>query len=468
MLLLLGFAFQTRSQTDTTHFGALKAQQKNDDPDLSKKADDYVNSAVKVSKFNGAVLIAQKGRIILDKGYGWRNFNTHTPNDTNSVFQIGSLTKSFTAAVILKLQEQGKLSVDDKLARFFPQVRGADRITIKELLNHTSGLYNYTDDIGPEDSAIVSHPVTQKMAMDIFADKPLLFEPGTMFSYCNSDYYLLGMIIEKLAGTSYDQAVRKLIFGPLGMSHSGFDFINLKDTNKTSGYVSISANTYTNSTQWDSTVTYAAGAIYSTTSDLYKWGRALAEKKILSPASWDLALTPGLGKYGYGWWIDSVFNRRCIYHSGGLPGFMSYFIYYPADDVTIILLTNFGNYGDSLTGISDGLSAIMFGQSYSLWEEHKAIELDGETLKKYAGTYRYNAEHQMIVTFKSGKLFIEAANLKDMLPQVELHAESESKFYIKEAQLKFEFVKDGNGNILKMITYNTRGKDAEWIRVDSK
>jgi len=142
---------------------------------------------------------------------------------------------------------------------------------------------------------------------------------------------------------------------------------------------------------------------------------------------------------------------------------MSFLSYYPDDDVTIILLNNFGNYGNNLAPIQNALSAIMFNQPYSLWENHTDIKTSADILKQYAGVYRLNAEHSLVVTFKDSKLFVEASNPNDKLPKVELHAESESKFYIKEAQLQFEFVKDNNS--AKLVTYNVRGKDAEWIKI---
>jgi CubicO group peptidase (beta-lactamase class C family) len=443
----------------------LKAQPKEDTSALFKKLDGYINSAVNVYKFNGSVLVARKGQIILKKGYGWENFGSQTPNNANTIFQIGSLTKPFTAMVILKLQEEGKLSVNDKLSKYFPEQKGSDKIIIQNLLNHTSGLNNYTDIIGPEDSAIVSHPVPKQKIWEQFMHSSLLFKPGSKFEYCNSDYFLLGMIIEKIAGLSYEQEVRKLVFEPLGMSHSGFDFIHLKDTSKAAGYASIDGGKYIPNIKWDSTVTYSAGAIYSTTSDLYKWGGAIAAGKILSADSWKQAFTPGLGNYGDGWWIDTLFNKKYIYHSGGLPGFMAYFVYYPADDITIILLTNYGNYGDSLAPINAGLSAIMFNEPYSLWEKYTETIVGADMLKQYAGIYQFNTAHQLIITFKGGKLFVEDPNPKDMLPKLELHSESATRFYIKEAQLKFEFVKDDKGNIIKIITYNTHGKDADWLKI---
>jgi len=446
-------------------FGAAKAQQNADTGDLSRQIDAYVNSAFKLGKFNGAVLVAQKGEIILEKGYGWRNFATRTLNDSNSVFQIGSLTKPFTAMVILKLQEEGKLSVNDRLNKYFPQQKGAETITLQNLLDHTSGLNNYTDIFGPEDSAIISHPVSQQRVIGIFKQKPLSFKPGTKFEYCNSGYFLLGVIIEKLTGMSYERAVRQLIFSPLQMNNSGFDFINLHSASKAKGYLTADADKPDPAVLMDSTVTYAAGAIYSTVGDLYKWAKAIGKGEILSKSSRDEAFTPHLERYGDGWWIDTLFGEKYITHAGGLQGFMSNFMYFPDKDITIILLNNFGNYGGSLSDINTGISAILLGKPYSLYEKHAEIKADKTLLKQYAGTYRYNADHQLIVTFKDDKLFVEASNPKDKLPQVELHAASESKFYMNEAQLQFEFIKDASGKILKVITYNTRGKDAEWVKV---
>lgn len=443
----------------------LKAQQKQDTSTLYKKLDGYINSSLNVYKFNGTVLVARKGEIILKKGYGLKKSENQTINDDNTIYQIGSLTKPFTAMVILKLQEEGKLSVNDKLSKYFPEQKGSDKIIIQNLLDHTSGLNNYTDVIGPEDSAIVSHPVTKQKIWEQFIHGPLLFKPGSKFEYCNSGYFLLGMIIEKVTGIPYEQEVRELIFEPLGMSHSGFDFIHLKDTSKAVGYASINSGKYLPSIKWDSTVTYSAGAIYSTTGDLYKWGRAISEGKILSAESWEQAFAAGLGNYGDGWWVDTLFNRKYIYHSGGLPGFMSYFVYYPADDVIIILLTNYGNYGDSLAPLNVGLSAVIFNQPYALWEKHAEAKIGADVLQQYPGVYQFNTSHQLIITFKDGKLFVEDTNPKDKLPKLELHSENATMFYIKEAQLRFEFIKDSTGNIIKIITYNTRGKDADWMKL---
>lgn len=213
--------------------------QKATDTLIIKRLDEYLASANAANKFNGTALIAKRGKILLNRGYGFKNVSNHSLNDTNTIFQIGSITKSFTSIVILKLQEEGQLSVNDKLSKFFPDYPKSNKITIKNLLTHTSGIYDYTDDIGEEDTAIVCYPVSKERVLEVFKNRKLKFSPGKRFEYNNSAYFLLGMIIEKVAGKPYETVVRNLIFNLLQMNHSGFDFKNLNDTNKAQGYVAL-------------------------------------------------------------------------------------------------------------------------------------------------------------------------------------------------------------------------------------
>lgn len=427
--------------------------------------DDYLRSAFNVGHFNGVALVARHGQLIFKKAYGWENYEGRSLNDTATIFQIGSLTKPFTAILILKLQEEGKLSVNDKVSKYFPRQKDGDQITLQNLLNHTSGLANYTDVIGPEDSAIISHPVGKQLILKQFESQALHFKPGTQFEYCNSDYYLLGIIIEKLTGMTYEQAVRKFIFDPVAMKHSGFDFIHMNNAEKATGYVKLDSTHQIPAVLMDSTVTYAAGGIYSTADDLYRWAQAIGRKKLLSEKSWAQAFTPSLDHYGDGWWIDTLYTYSYITHSGGLQGFMSNFTYYPGADATIILLNIVGDYGGSLSPINTALSAILFGKPYQLWTKYNERKVDTAQMQAYAGTYRLNNEHQLLVTQKDGKLFIEAVNPKDRLPRLELHSQSADTFYIKEAPLKFQFIFDANHAPAKIVTYNSTGKDAEWTKI---
>jgi CubicO group peptidase (beta-lactamase class C family) len=428
-----------------------KAQQQNDS--ISQKLDEYLVSANKFYKFNGCALIAEKGKILLQKSYGYKNFATHIPNDSNSIFQIGSVTKQFTSTVILKLQEEGKLSVNDKLSKYFPEFKYADKITLENLLTHTSGIYNYTND---NDSAIVCYPVNKQLFLDIIFKKDLDFKPGTKFSYDNSGYYLLGLIIEKVTGKPYEQNIREIIFTPLQMTHSFFDFRNIKDTSIAIGYKKLNEKEQLIAQRWDSTVTYAAGAIFSTAGDMYKWANAVANKQIITESSWKAAFTPHLEHYGYGWFIDSLYGEKSVSHGGGLPGYLADLTYYPGRDIIIILLNNEGYFGEGLTDINATLSAILFHKPYELMHVHTEIKLDDAILKKYTGEYVFDKKHHLFITLENDTLQIEAP--AGGLPKSPLFPHDETNFYLKIINARIEFVKDDNGNITGFISH-FNGKD---------
>jgi len=433
----------------TTSF-ILKAQQ-NDS--ITQKLDEYLISANNFHKFNGSALIAQQGKILLQKSYGYKNFARHILNDNSTIYQIGSVTKQFTSTVILKLQEEGKLSITDNLSKYFPEFKYAGKITLENLLAHTSGIYNYTNDIGAEDSAIVCNPINKKLVTDIiFKHEPSL-KPGTQFQYSNSNYYLLGLIIEKISGKSYEQNVRDIIFAPLQMNHSLFDFKHSSDTNIATGYQNISDTNQIEATawRWDSTVTYAAGGIFSTTGDMYKWAKAIANNEILSPDSWKDALTPQLQNYGFGWYIDSLYGHKTIAHGGGLPGFTDYLCYFPAEGITIILLSNEGWFNEGLTTINSNLSAILFHKPYELVHKRVFAELSPEALKKYIGRYDFDKKHHVYITLENDTLQMEAP--QGGLPKSPLFAEDETNFYLKIIDARIEFVKDASGNISELIAH---------------
>jgi CubicO group peptidase (beta-lactamase class C family) len=431
-------------------FSFLHAQE---DDSITQKLNEYLIAANKVNRFNGSALIAQNGKIILQKSYGYKNFSAHVLNDSNTIFQIGSITKQFTSAVILKLQEEGSLSVNDKLDKYFPQFKYANQITIEHLLTHTSGIYNYTSDIDAEDSVIVCKPIDKQFALNLIFKHKLDFKPGTQMRYNNSGYYLLGLIIEKVTGKSYEQNVRDIIFAPLQMDHSLFDFKHSPGTNISTGYQTLNDSVQKEATawRWDSTVTFAAGGIWSTAGDMYKWAQAVADKKILSTESWKAMTTPHLGHYGYGLFIDSLFGTQEIYHGGGIPGFSANFCYYPARDVIIILLTNVGWFDESLNPINADLSAIIFHKPYESMRDRVFIKLPDDVLKKYTGQYDFDKKHHAYITLENGQLQMEAP--QGGLPKSPLFAEDEANFYLKIINARIEFVKDDSGNIIQLIAH---------------
>src|SRR6187549_1291973 len=221
------------------------------------KLDTLISAYAKLHKFNGSVLVAKNGVILLNKGYGYRNAENKVANNEQTIFQLGSVTKQFTSAVILKLQEEKKLSVSDKLSKYFPDFPKGDSITIEHLLTHTSGIYNYTNN-GEFMANQVTNPTNREKIMALFKDKPLDFSPGTNWSYSNSGYSLLGYIIEIVVKKPYEEVVRNYIFNPLQMTHSGFDFTHLNSPEKAIGYFKVDSTTAALAPIVDSSVSYSA------------------------------------------------------------------------------------------------------------------------------------------------------------------------------------------------------------------
>jgi CubicO group peptidase (beta-lactamase class C family) len=411
-----------------------------------KKLDELLTAYTKINEFNGTVLVAQKGTVIINKGYGYKNAATEEPNTENTIFQIGSITKQFTSAVILKLVEQKKLKLTDKLSKFYPAFPKGDSITIHQLLSHTAGIFNYTNDVQFMQSEAVK-PANEKKMLALFKNKQLDFSPGTNWSYSNSGYLLLGYIIEKVTKKPYEKIMREFILTPLQMNTSGFDFAALKNKDKAIGYFSIAGKNSTVAGIVDSSVSYAAGAIYSTTSDLLKWHKAVFNNTIIKRASIEKAFTPVKNKYGFGWIIDSIDGKRVTAHGGAIFGFNTNIARIESDDICIVLLNNTGN--PKLGDITKDIFAVLYDKPYKLPEEKKVIKVAEEILKKYIGTYEVTPQFQISVTVEGGKLMGQATNQ----PKFELFAEKDNYFFVKAVEAEVEFVSNDKGVMEKLILY---------------
>ena len=401
----------------------------------SDKLDALIEAYTKLYKFSGTALVAKNGVILLNKGYGYRNAADKVVNNEQSIFQLGSITKQFTSAIILKLQEEKKLTVSDKLSKYFPGYPKGDSVTIEHLLTHTSGIYSYTND--PSFMANeVTKPASREMMMALFRDKPFDFSPGTSWNYSNSGYSLLGYIIETVTKKPYEQAVRKYIFTPLGMTHSGFDFTHLKSKEKATGYFKLDDKEIVPAPIVDSTVSYSAGAIYSTTGDLYLWHNALQKNKILSKAQQDKAYTPVKNKYGYGWGIDTIEGKRKVAHGGGIHGFTTNISRVPEDDVCIVLLSNASN--TTLGEITKSIFAILYGKEYKLPKERTVIKLPEEKLKQYEGEYEIKEGLHVVISLKDGELVATPTGQKNEI----LYAEKEDLLFVKSQDIQLEFTRN--------------------------
>lgn len=402
-------------------------------------------------KFNGTVLVAHKGKILLDKGYGYRNLKDSVKHDPNSIFQIGSVTKQFTATVIMKLQEKKKLSVNDKLSKYFPDYPKGDSITIRQLLSHTSGIFNYTNDREFMEKE-VSNPATREKMLARFKDKPLDFSPGTKWSYSNSGYMLLGYIIEDVANMPWEKAVREYIFNKAGMEHSGFDFTHLQSPAKSTGYFQIKSDGNVPAPIVDSSVSFAAGSIYSTTGDLYKWFQALQANSIMKASSKAEAFTPVLERYGYGWGVDTIAGQVTIGHSGGIHGFVSNMVFIPGDSTVVILLNNFSS--SQLGNITKSLLSVIYNQPYELPKEKTAISMSEEELKQYTGVFELSPALVVTVYLENGKL-IGAPEGQEPL---QLHPEKKDNFFLKEIEAKIRFNRNEKEEVVSMTLFQNGGE----------
>jgi CubicO group peptidase (beta-lactamase class C family) len=412
-----------------------------------KKLDELMQAYTNLDKFSGTILVARQGKILLEKGYGMKNYKDSNLNDAHTVYQIASITKTFTSTMILKLVELNKLALTDRVSKFYPGYPHGDSITIEHLLTHTSGIADYTRDEKRRYTGI-GHPVPIMETINFFKDKPLGFVPGTQWDYSNSGYFLLGYIIQKVTGMLYEKAVRKYIFNPLGMNHSGFDFIHLASKDKATGYYADTTEKPTKPAPVvDSTGPYAAGAIYATVGDLYKWHRGLQQYAIAGKDLLQRAYTPVKNNYGYGWIIDSLYGRLMVSHSGGIFGFTSNLARVPEDDVCIILLSNMET--PSRDQITRRLLAIVYGKPYSLPVRLKEVPVREEILKRYTGTYKIEANGVIVdVVLENGRLIARPHNG----PPSELLALDDTHFFLaNEHEFRISFELDETGKVVRMM-----------------
>lgn len=418
---------------------------------LAGKLDEVVTTYFKYNKFNGSVLVAKGGKILLRKGYGFSNVKNQSLNDAQTIFQVGSITKEFTAAIILRLAKQRKLKLSDPLSKYFTGFPKGDSITIKNLLTQTSGIFNYTDinDIWIQSGL----PTGERNVLDTIMKKPLLFSPGEKFSYSNSNYMLLAYIIQKVTHRSYESVVREQIFQPLGMSQSGFDFQDGKIKNKATGYWTLSSARVTEGPISDSSEFIGSGEIYSTVGDLYKWHVALQQGKILSGAVQKEAYRAYKGQYGYGWELDMIYGKKIVGHGGRMFGFESKMIRIPADDLFVILLNNNSD-KPFLNLISRKIMAVLYHQPYTLPEQ--PVILPEQELKIFTGSYGADEHHIFEVRLINGHLF----GIESPENMLELHPLKNERFRFMDGEGEegvFEFGKDEKGNITGFTTVNPRG-----------
>ena len=257
--------------------------------------DNYMKAQVSVNEFSGTILVAQKGIIIYEKAFGMADREWSIPNTIQSKFEIGSVTKQFTSACILRLVEQGKLNLDDKLSKYFADFPKADSVTIHMLLTHTSGIKDYTEI--PEFGKVASLPLEKDSLVALIKKQPFIFSPGTKWSYSSSGYFLLGYIVERVSGESYSDYVYKNIIQKAGLKNTCVNRWDSILLYRAKGY-GKAMGTWKNAVYISMEGPNSAGAIISTIEDLFQWNNALFSNKIISAASFSKMTTPYKERYG--------------------------------------------------------------------------------------------------------------------------------------------------------------------------
>lgn len=325
-------------------------------PDLTARVgqmDAYLATLAQQSSFSGAVLVAYQGRVLLSRGYGLANREEGRPAAAATRFRLASVTKPLTAIAVLRLVAAGKVGLDAPICDYFESCPPAwAPVTVAHLLSHSSGLPNYTD--FAEFAAVEQQPSTPEQVVARFRDLPLGFTPGSLYHYTNSNYVLLGQIIERASGQSYPEFMRQELFAPLGMADSGYDPGDFSPLNGTRGYSGGALDIPLNTSNL-----YAAGGLYSTVEDLFKLAQALDSGRLLPDDLAARMVTPAVGRYGFGWMVEQRGANRLVYHPGSMSGAATWFGRYPDAGLTIIVLSN--DYYADVYSVADYLAGLVLG-----------------------------------------------------------------------------------------------------------
>jgi len=431
------------------------------DPAVAAKVEDYMQAQVRASGFSGAILLARNGVPLVSKGYGFANAEWQIPNAPDTKFRVGSITKQFTSMLIMRLQEQGTLRVQDPICTYLSPCPDAWKpVTIHHLLTHTSGIPSYTD--SPDYLKTMMVPKTLDEMVAGFRGQPLEFEPGSRFKYDNSGYFLLGLIVEKTSGKTYENALKSEIFDPLGMKDTGYDHYATILPRRATGY-GRNGSTLINAPYLDMLQPYAAGALYSTVQDLLIWDQALYTDRLLPAAARTAMFTPFKDGYAYGWSIrpasPATGGRMLIEHGGGINGFATMFVRVPDDRVTSIAFSNLQT-GPS-NRVAHDLLAILFGNKYTLPVEHTLAIVDPSIYDAYVGRYALAPTFAITVTREGNRLMTQATGQE----KIEIFPESETQFFLRVVDAQITFVKDAGGKVIELVL-RQNGRDQRAQKVE--
>ncbi|MDB5471476.1 MAG: beta-lactamase family protein [Caulobacter sp.] len=368
--------------------------------DVATYARELVDNTYAAQGPGVAVLVARGDTVLFRGARGEADIEAHTPLSPDQVFRIGSVSKQFAAAGVLKLVEDGKVKLDDPLSKYVPGFPNGDKVTVLMLLNHTSGIKSYTGMPGYMEGPIKRDLTTAQM-IEVFKDQPVDFAPGEKWSYNNSGYVLVGAVIEAASGMPWHAYLDKVFFKPLGMTHTGYGADPTFAARQVKGYTMDGGKVVPMRTL-SMSQPHAAGALLSTVDDLLKWNRALHEGRLLKSDSYNRMVTPvGAAveaKYGFGIIAGQQRGQPALQHSGGIFGFVSQLTYVPGPDITVVVLQNSDDGGDPGT-LARRLTAAALGEPYPA---ARAVAVDASVLQAAEGVYRFDAQTTRVLRVVDG------------------------------------------------------------------
>ena len=433
-------------------------------PDLAALAKQLGDESVQPDSPGVAFLVSRNGEILVEVGFGLADVSRATAITPATQFRIGSVTKQFTAAAILRLQELGKLSVTDRLDKYLPDMPHSDQITLHHLLTHTSGLHSYT--ARPDFAFRVMFPVKTDALLKLIQEDACDFEPGQKWSYCNSGYFILGRIVELASQQSYGDFLKSQFFAPLAMQATGVYSRAAAPPHDSKGY-SYRDGKYHNAKNWDMSWAGGAGALYSTVGDLQKWNAGLFEGRILTDGSRQAAWTPekladgSSTSYGYGWAMGSTRGLKTISHNGGLDGYQSHLSRFPDQKLTVVVLVNAS---PSAPALQPGRIATELAQA-ALWEEmqpqpaRRVAQVDVAALDAYLGADDYG-QSVLTVTREDDQLYAQLSG-QDRFAIFPL---DETHFFYKVVDAQIDFALDDQGHVTH-VTHHQGGRTFDAARL---
>ncbi|MBL7851765.1 MAG: serine hydrolase [Cyclobacteriaceae bacterium] len=418
---------------------------------LNAQFDALLKETYKPNEPGAVALVAKGGKPIYRAAFGMADMENNVAMRPEHVFEIGSITKQFTAVAVLMLMEQGKLKREDPLTKYIPDYPKGESITIHHLLTHTSGIKSYT---GMEAWAKRwREDLTPLQMIDIFKNEPMDFAPGEKWSYNNSAYFILGYIIEKVSGMPYPEFLEKNIFVPLGLKNTYYGSQSKIIRNRAQGYQK--QDDFARAEYLSLTQPYAAGSIMSTVDDLLTWQLAINANKLVKKETIQLAYTPvklnsgEVHDYGYGWGIGAINGSATIEHSGGIFGYSTNEIYLPKEDIYVVVLANCDCRGP--VDVSTRMAAAAIGKPYP--DAVAKVPLDPTYAQSLAGTYDFDDGSTRIVTAEGDQLFSQRAGGS----RFKIFPQSKTLFSFETGFTVLEFTLEG-GKVKEVVFKDRSGK----------